>query len=363
MNKKDIEQLKTLQKASLQKDERDLMRSRILEYTEYKPIREAVPQIKTSYRFFYKHMVGAVLVPLFIIFATGGVSIFAESALPGDVLYAVKTSFNEQVQGLFASSPQEKAQYRNSLIEKRIEEAELLAIRNGFTDDKLDIVSSNINKQASLLEQDISHLGIEDSTQATVENLKLSARLEAYNDVISVFVKYTEPTTTLDTETSALSADSQVQALSAAPAPTTSSQEELSVVTEEVATSGGEDLPPPPDIARMETESDTVLTAPIIETTSTLDGRFVGLADKKREELAQKLESIKETLSSVQGDNGLVVQEVNAQVSEIENIQKQADEKYTDENYGEAYIYYQKALRKVRDIEILVSRIKLLLLQ
>lgn len=59
----------------------------------------------------------------------GGVSLAAQSSVPGDSLYSVKTGINENVASAFAFSHEAEANLQARLVDERFEEAEELALR------------------------------------------------------------------------------------------------------------------------------------------------------------------------------------------------------------------------------------------
>lgn len=59
----------------------------------------------------------------------GSVTFAAEGALPGDLLYPVKTEINERVRGTATFTAQAKAAWEVRLVERRLEEMEKLATR------------------------------------------------------------------------------------------------------------------------------------------------------------------------------------------------------------------------------------------
>ena len=67
---------------------------------------------------------GIILAILLAISA--GVSYSAESSLPGDVLYSIKTDLNERIQGWLALSTQAELEHRANLALRRLAEAEKL---------------------------------------------------------------------------------------------------------------------------------------------------------------------------------------------------------------------------------------------
>src|SRR3989344_5335559 len=67
---------------------------------------------------------GIILAILLAISA--GVSYSAESSLPGDVLYPIKTDLNERIQGWLALSAKAESEHQANLAIRRLEEAEKL---------------------------------------------------------------------------------------------------------------------------------------------------------------------------------------------------------------------------------------------
>lgn len=108
------------------------------------------------YIFIRKHAIVSAFVA--ILFLTGSTSALAEKTAPGDLLYPLKTGVNEQVLGLFATSPNAKALWQVSLAERRLTEAEHIALSDNpepqVSDSLLAQVDDHI-KQAS--EQDGIH--------------------------------------------------------------------------------------------------------------------------------------------------------------------------------------------------------------
>ena len=70
----------------------------------------------------------AALVAIMLVIG-GGTSYAAESAVPGDFLYSIKTDVNENIENVFAFSDESKAELQVRLVEERLEEAEILAAR------------------------------------------------------------------------------------------------------------------------------------------------------------------------------------------------------------------------------------------
>lgn len=116
-----------------------------------------------SWKIFAHH---AVLVSgLILIIIGGATSAFAESALPGDFLYKFKLGVNEQVLGLFARSPQSKAEWHLTVAERRIKEIEYLNEIPNAPEDVVQTVRKNLDEQTKYFNDPISEEA--ENTEAT----------------------------------------------------------------------------------------------------------------------------------------------------------------------------------------------------
>jgi|GEM_PF-5785907 len=66
----------------------------------------------------------APVIVIVLLFTGGGITQIAENSLPGDILYPVKTSINEEVKGFFVSSEEDAALFEAELAAKRLDELE-----------------------------------------------------------------------------------------------------------------------------------------------------------------------------------------------------------------------------------------------
>ncbi|MES2749179.1 MAG: DUF5667 domain-containing protein [Patescibacteria group bacterium] len=88
--------------------------------------------------------------PLMLILAVviGGSTTFAaQTAVPGDFLYPVKTEFNENIRTAFAFSADSEAKVHTALLEERIEEAQTLQAEGRLTAETATEVSTAISNQ------------------------------------------------------------------------------------------------------------------------------------------------------------------------------------------------------------------------
>lgn len=125
---------KQLRTITLSDAERVALRASLLAKMRESVVQRPVPS-PWSQIFFSKHVQAAFLSVIIVIGYGSSVSLAAEGALPGDILYPVKTRVTEPVARLIkATSPAAEAKFETRLLEKRLEEAESLE-----TGKKLDL--------------------------------------------------------------------------------------------------------------------------------------------------------------------------------------------------------------------------------
>ena len=119
--------LPALQDICLSTEEKEEIRSALMLHIQENPRRESY--LTSIMHIFMSRPLGLALVAVLVVLGTGSGALFASSrALPGDVLYPVKTSMNEPVVGFFKGlSLQDKVAFEWELVEKRLVEAEQLA--------------------------------------------------------------------------------------------------------------------------------------------------------------------------------------------------------------------------------------------
>ncbi|MCA9358365.1 hypothetical protein KC902_03840 [Candidatus Kaiserbacteria bacterium] len=147
MNKdtKTTEYVETLKGMKLSETSRARMQAELLEYARFHGVRvgeesRSIEQVSSPVgaraRLFTlfktpKPMTAAFLAIMLI--AGGGTSFAAEGAVPGDLLYPVKTEVNETIKSALAFSSEAEAELQVNLAKERLEEAETLAARGELT--------------------------------------------------------------------------------------------------------------------------------------------------------------------------------------------------------------------------------------
>ncbi|MBX4215903.1 hypothetical protein KW797_03065 [Candidatus Parcubacteria bacterium] len=89
------------------------------------------------------------LAGLAIFFLAGSSAIYAsEGAVPGDVLYPVKVAVAEPIRGALARTPEARVAWEEKKIERRLKEAEVLALRGDFDEPKRKVIEKEFEKHS-----------------------------------------------------------------------------------------------------------------------------------------------------------------------------------------------------------------------
>jgi hypothetical protein len=113
---------------------------------------------KSWYSYFAEKKFVPALAALVLLVSTGGVSIAAERALPGDFLYSLKVNMNEGVRGLVAVTPEAKAKFALEVTDRRLKEAALLSTQGKLDQKATSIIQREITKQASQVKNQVASL-------------------------------------------------------------------------------------------------------------------------------------------------------------------------------------------------------------
>ncbi len=116
---------------------------------------------------------------LFLLLVGGGASVAAESALPGEVLYPIKTSINEKARSFVAFSDEAKASFAANLAARRLEEAENLSGRGEFSVGVRTRIEENFKRHADEVSTRVARLKVEGDMNAAADvesNFEISLR-------------------------------------------------------------------------------------------------------------------------------------------------------------------------------------------
>jgi|GEM_PF-1072348 len=166
-----LEQLKKLKSITLSNEERGLIRSHAARII-MSEIPSPVPSL--FFRGVQHGLRIALSAMFFVVFVGGSVSAIADSALPGDPLYAFKINVNEEVKGSFLKTPEEKVVWQKNRIETRVNEIKTLAASNTLTTAKQAKAKQAIDVHVQELSKELTVL----SDEAPDTALTVTASLE-----------------------------------------------------------------------------------------------------------------------------------------------------------------------------------------
>lgn len=182
--------IKEAQAVRLSEKEKSLIRSRIMEFISFNPIRSRMPRLsERSYIsiFEVRHFAKAAAFVLIIAVVAGGsgVSFAAQNSLPGDALYPIKVNVNEAIEESLARSPEARVAIQSKKVERRLEEAQTLSKDNKLSNDNQKIVIAQIEEHIEELEKEIDILRGDGEVEIVLEaTAKLTPVMEAHKDIL-----------------------------------------------------------------------------------------------------------------------------------------------------------------------------------
>ncbi len=192
--------IKRAKDIKLSETERDILRSKILEFISFNPIRGKTPAIREKNYlsiFEIKYFARAVSLVLIIAVVVGGtgVSYAASNALPGEKLYGVKVNINENLEETFATTSKAKLAVQSEHIQKRLDEAQTLRKENKLSPATEKIVALKINEHTEEAIKSINNLKEEGDVETVLETTsKLTPVLEANRNILAKASKTTNTT-------------------------------------------------------------------------------------------------------------------------------------------------------------------------
>lgn len=159
----DLNKIKNIaEKIKLSPQEKESAKANILNFIRFHPVSKPdTARLLNKGSFFNLFNLNLKPMPaflsiLFILGVSGGASLAAESALPGDLLYPVKVGINEEVRAVVSFSAETKANWDTRRLERRLEEAEKLAHKKEFNAEARANIEKNFEAHAERVEKRIT---------------------------------------------------------------------------------------------------------------------------------------------------------------------------------------------------------------
>lgn len=116
----------------------------------------------------------------------GGASVAAESSLPGDLLYPIKVGINEKVGEVLAFSTEAKADFDAKIAVRRLQEAESLSVKGKINPDTISRLESNFKVYADRVASRIADLNANGKLDTALEvNSNFESSLNAHKDILA----------------------------------------------------------------------------------------------------------------------------------------------------------------------------------
>ena len=101
----------------------------------------------------------------------------AEKSVPGDMLYAVKVNFNEEVRSSLALNSYDKVAWETERLNRRIAEARLLASEGKMTEELENTVAEAVRVHSENAKKEIEELKQTDEGEATLASIQLDTTI------------------------------------------------------------------------------------------------------------------------------------------------------------------------------------------
>lgn len=144
--------------------------------------RSSAGTIPSPFIFLAMRTLSAALV---VVFVFGGTAYAAEGAVPGELLYPVKTAVNERVRETLAVSDESRAAWHAEVVERRAEEAEVLVARGTLSEPVKEELAVAIETHAEHAEEFATRVRESDEDRGEKLAVRLSFALEAHSIVLA----------------------------------------------------------------------------------------------------------------------------------------------------------------------------------
>lgn len=377
MNKLFKEVQKEIKKVSLTNTEKEVMLSHILTHASPEErigtIRQPSQKI-LSYSFttlFMQPRAVAFVLLFSIITSTTATSAFAEKALPGDILYPVKTKITEPARGLLVTTQEAKVVWQERLTERRLTEAEEVINRGNLDQKTRELIERSVDTQIDTFTEAVTKLsddtpqGEDKAMRASQATLRVEAVLLAHQEVLSgkhkkqqeedpalMSVVVDIATTTLSTTEKKREARSSRKDERKLFADSLKKQESKVRYYRNQAESHVGVSTTSEKVTEVASSTFVMRTAKITSANDISLSRAVEdkkkSAEKVHASLKQSFEAIKDTLPEA------IALEIQAKIDKEEQLLNDARTASTSSSYGQALALYQSAISSTNEIKILM---------
>ena len=179
---------------SLKMEEKNALRERLVSYMEYHPLpanmkatkpiidptsAEHVARVINLNNLKFWQWSGVTMVVLLLV-----VPYVAEKSVPGDMLYAVKVNFNEEVRSGLALNSYDKVVWETERLNRRIAEARLLASEGKMTEELENSVAEAVRIHGENAKKEIEELKQTDEGEAMLASIQLDTTIAVQSSAL-----------------------------------------------------------------------------------------------------------------------------------------------------------------------------------
>lgn len=122
---------------------------------------------------------------IFTVLVGGGITLGAEKALPGDILYPVKVGFSEEVRGWASISEESKANWEVKRAERRLTEAEEMATQGTLDVETREKLEANFDAHTERVKKRIEKFENKENFKAAADvSTKFETSLKAHQKIL-----------------------------------------------------------------------------------------------------------------------------------------------------------------------------------
>lgn len=179
----------------LSAEEKAHMRDALLEAMRMTPVSKSTASPYWMFTLTHSKM-AATFAGLLVVILFGGTAYAAQDALPGDPLYSIKIGINEGLAQTLATNTSAKARVHAEIAERRLQEAEALAVRGKLTTESTQKLESNFTAHVAAAQTVTAELDEEDPEEARSIRAQFEASLSAHGAILLALGKEQKDTST-----------------------------------------------------------------------------------------------------------------------------------------------------------------------
>ncbi len=171
---------------SLTREERERLDQVVRGYMALKPrsTPNKVPAVGASFFSIFGSRTVAAGLLIAMLFSGAGVSYAAEGTVPGDLLYQVKVSVNEEVAAVFNISSEARAEWEAERASRRLEEVTTLSLAGGLTPQFEDALVKRFEQHSEKAAEALEAIEQDDESLALNLAQDFESRLSAQGELL-----------------------------------------------------------------------------------------------------------------------------------------------------------------------------------